>query len=281
VAEPGSRPERGGRGGSRLVTLLTDFGTADHFVAAMKGVLLSHDPGIRTVDVTHDVPPQDVRAGAFTLLAVHADFPAGTVHVAVVDPGVGSERRAIAAEAGGRFYVGPDNGVLGYVLRQATDARVFHLDEARWLRSARGATFHGRDLFAPVAAALATGTPVDRLGTAITDPVLLESPLAAPGERGEWIGSILHVDRFGNCITSFTRETVPPAVLAPEPRLLLRVGGTEIRTLRRFFADEAAGSHDGVFAIWGSAGYLEIAAFGDSAARRLGVGAGTVVRAES
>jgi S-adenosyl-L-methionine hydrolase (adenosine-forming) len=272
MAEPRRSP--------RLVALLSDFGTADYFVGAMKGVILSRDPGIAVVDVTHEIPPQDVRAAAFTLLAVHAYFPPGTVHVAVVDPGVGSDRRAIAAEAGGRYYVGPDNGVLGHVLRQAQGARVLHLDEERWLRSARSTTFHGRDLFAPVAAALATGTPIDDLGRPISDPVLLEPPHAEPGERGEWVGSVLHVDRFGNCVTSFTRETVPPAALGPEPRLLLRMGGTEIRTLRRFFADEAVGSDDGLFAIWGSAGYLEIAAFGDSAARRLGVRVGTVVSAE-
>jgi S-adenosyl-L-methionine hydrolase (adenosine-forming) len=270
-----------GRGGTGLVTLLTDFGTADYFVAAMKGVILARDRGIVLVDVTHEIPPQDVRAAAFTLLATHAEFPRGTVHLVVVDPGVGSPRLAIAAEAGGRFFVGPDNGVLGWALQRAKGARVFRLDEERWLRSAPSATFHGRDLFAPVAAALAAGTPLERLGTPLSDPVLLEPPFAIAGEHGDWIGTILHVDRFGNCVTSITRDTLPPSARGPQPRLRLRVGEREIRTLRRYFAEETAGSDGGVFAIWGSAGFLELACFRASAAARLGVGPGERVVASS
>ena len=262
-----------------IVTLLTDFGTADHFVASMKGVILSLAPGATLVDVTHQVPPQDVRAGAFTLLAAHDTFPAGTVHVAVVDPGVGSARRPVVVAAGGQLFVGPDNGLFGLLYERHPGARVFHLTRERYFRHPVSTTFHGRDVFAPVAGALARGATPDEVGEEITDPVRLDPLLPRRGADGGWEGVVLHVDHFGNCITNLTRTELPDdAALARGLRIL--VNGREIRSFQRWYAQEGtAPGH--LFAVWGSAGFLEVVAFRDSAARLLEVarGAPVMVRA--
>ncbi len=253
-----------------LITLLTDFGTADYFVAAMKGVILSRNPRITIVDVTHEVPTHDVRAGAFTLLAAHTAFPAGTVHVGVVDPGVGSARRPVVALAAGQLFVGPDNGLFGHVLARDPSPRVFHLSEPRFFRHPVSTTFHGRDIFAPVAAALASGVPPAEMGEEVPEYERLEPPAARRGEDGALLGSVIHVDRFGNCVTSISRDDLPSDAREVE----VEAGGRRIRAFRRFFGEGAAGE---AFAIWGSAGLLEIAVDRDSAARRLGLGEGTSV----
>jgi S-adenosylmethionine hydrolase len=255
-----------------IVTLLTDFGTSDYFVAAMKGVILSLEPRATLVDVTHEIPPQDVRAGAFTLLAVYRDFPPGTVHLAVVDPGVGSERRPVVVSAGGRSFVGPDNGLFGHVYEAEPGARVYHLTEERFFRAPVSATFHGRDVFAPVAGALASGVAPAELGEEISDYVRLDPLRPTRLEGGALRGVVLHVDRFGNCITSLTREDLPEE----GPGIRLEVNGREVRAVRRFYAEAEPGQ---VFAIWGSAGFLELSANRDSAARLLGVRAGDTVTA--
>jgi S-adenosylmethionine hydrolase len=190
-----------------LVTLLTDFGTADYFVAAMKGVILSHDARIRLVDITHEVPAQDIRTAAFLLASCWRDFPPRTVHLVVVDPGVGSPRRPLAARAGGHFFVGPDNGVFDPVLRGTDDAEtrtLFPLRDA----ATTSATFHGRDVFAPVAAALAAGVAFENIGPPLTDPVPLDSMANRRLPAGDLQGWIVHVDRFGNCVTSFRGDDV-------------------------------------------------------------------------
>ena len=254
-----------------IVTLLTDFGTADYFVAAMKAVVLGRAPDARLVDVTHEVPPQDVRAAAFTLLAVYRDFPPGTVHVAVVDPGVGSARRAVVVSAAGQRFVGPDNGIFSYVLDREPDAAVRRLDDPGWFRHPVSSTFHGRDVFAPVAGALAAGAEPERLGSEIRDPVRLE-PLAARREAdGTVRGAVLHVDRFGNCVTTLTPADLPERA---GDALRLVVGGREVRGLRRHYAGAPPGEP---FAIAGSAGFLEVSVDGASAAGLLGVRRGDPV----
>ena len=254
-----------------IVTLLTDFGTADYFVAAMKGVLLGRAPDARLVDVTHEIPPQDVPAAAFTLLAVYRDFPPGTTHVAVVDPGVGSARRALVVGAGGQRFVGPDNGIFSYVLDREPDARVRRLDDPRWFRHPVSATFHGRDVFAPVAAALAAGAEPASLGSEVRDPVRLEPIRVRRGPDGAVHGAVLHVDRFGNCVTTLTPADVPDGA---GESLRLLVGGREVRGLRRHYAGAEPGEP---FAIPGSAGFLELSVDGASAAERLGVRRGDPV----
>jgi S-adenosyl-L-methionine hydrolase (adenosine-forming) len=257
-----------------IVTLLTDFGTADYFVGALKGALLCVNPAAQVVDITHEIPPHDVEAGAFTLLAAFEVFPPGTIHVAVVDPGVGSSRRPVIASGGGHVFVGPDNGVFGYVYERLKSFRVFHVTNDKYFRREVSATFHGRDIFAPVAGALSRGVEPEELGQEVTDFVRL--PFAAPErqEGGTLVGTIIHVDRFGNCITNISPRDFDAEQTGRASHLL--VGGKEVRAFRRFFADEADAPGE-PFAVWGSAGLLEIAVFRDSASRALGVGRGARV----
>jgi S-adenosylmethionine hydrolase len=181
-----------------VVSLTTDFGAADHFVGVMKGVVLAINPLAALVDITHGVPPQDVAAGAYQLSNACRHFPAGTVHVAVVDPGVGTDRRAIVLAAGGMLFVAPDNGLLTPFLDEA-GARLFEIREPGFLADAPSPTFHGRDVFAPAAAHLSLGVPPERLGPPAVDPVRLPHP--APSIDGTTIHAhVLHVDRFGNVV---------------------------------------------------------------------------------
>jgi len=252
-----------------IVTLLTDFGTTDSYVAEMKGILLSGCPGTTLVDVTHAVPPGDVRSGAYLLGRAWPRFPGGTLHLAVVDPGVGTERAALAFTAHGHWFVGPDNGLFTQVFH---DAEV----EAVTLPVPAGAapTFHGRDVFAPVAGALSLGTQPNELGPEVTDFVRL--PFAAPFQRdaSTLVATVIHVDRFGNCVTNVTPRDIGSETLKHGVSLV--VAGREIRTIRRFFADDA-GAPSEPFAVWGSAGLLEIAVFQDSAAHSLGLKRGSEV----
>jgi S-adenosylmethionine hydrolase len=254
-----------------LITLLTDFGTADYFVGAMKGVILSINPNARIVDITHEIPPQDILSGAFTLSAVYKDFPEDTIHVAVVDPGVGSLRRPILVSGGNQFFIGPDNGLFSFVYEREPRARVFHLTNEDYFRRPVSATFHGRDVFAPIAAALAKGIAPEHLGVEIRDYVRLPEikPQAAGGGTIE--AAILHIDRFGNCITNLTRDSLTEEMIARG--VTLTISGREIACFRHFFA-EGKEEPDELFAIWGSTGFLEIAAFRASAAKILEVQAG-------
>jgi S-adenosylmethionine hydrolase len=251
-----------------IVTLLTDFGTADYFVGALKGAVLASNPEAQVVDITHEVPPYDVEAGAFTLRAAFETFPAGTVHVAVVDPGVGSARRAIAVEGRGHTFVGPDNGLFGLIYERVRPFRVFQLTNANYFRQEVSPTFHGRDIFAPVAGALSRGVSAEELGPEVFDFVRL--PSAAPERAGDGmlVGAVLHVDRFGNLVTNITPEELSEEAIARGARL--RIAGREVRRFRRFFAEDVEGSGE-PFAVWGSAGLLEVAIFRGSAARVLGV----------
>lgn len=255
-----------------IVTLLTDFGTRDYFVGAMKGALLSVNPEAQIVDITHEVAPHDVEEAAFTLLAAYETFPAGTVHVAVVDPGVGSARRAIAVESAGQLFVGPDNGVFGHVYERLGRFRVFHAVKKKFFRKPVSTTFHGRDVFAPVAGALSRGTRARELGPEVTDFVRL--PFAAPFQRdaSTLVATVIHVDRFGNCVTNVVPRDLGEG--ASERGASLIVEGREISSFRSFFADESSAPGE-PFAVWGSAGLLEIAVFKDSAARVLRLGRGS------
>ena len=190
-----------------IITLLTDFGTRDAYAASMKGVILSIAPDARIIDITHEVPPQDIVEGAWTLASAYRWFPAGTVHVAVVDPGVGSARRAIAARAGAWTFVAPDNGVLAWALDGAGDVRAVELADTRWFQPGVSSTFHGRDIFAPVAAHLASGVALDELGPRVDDLVAL--PVASPHVTPERITcEVVHVVLFGNAITNLDAVTL-------------------------------------------------------------------------
>lgn len=245
----------------RAITLLTDFGTADYFVGAMKGAILSINPQAVIVDITHETPAQDVAAGAFTLLAAFDTFPEGTVHVAVVDPGVGSERRPIVVAAGNHLFVGPDNGIFTYIYERESSFEVVHITDEKYFRNPVSTTFHGRDIFAPVAAALSTGVDAASLGPRISDPIRLFRSVEP---------QVIHIDRFGNLITNITRDQFKEA-----KRLLLN--GTLISAQRNFFG-ENVGEIDEPFLIWGSAGFLEIAVNGGSAAEFLDAKRGDQIR---
>ena len=257
-----------------VIALLTDFGTADYFVGAMKGVILSVNREARIIDITHDVPPQDIQAGAFTLLAASSTFPAATVHVAVVDPGVGSNRRPIVVSGGKQFFVGPDNGLFSYIYEREHDARVFHLTNRDYFRSEVSATFHGRDVFAPIAGALSLGVRPEQLGDEIKDYVRLPhpKPKLSPGKAIE--AAIIHIDSFGNCITNLTPEHLTESMIATGASITIKE--RKITSFRRFFA-EGNGTSGELFAIWGSAGFLEIAAYCANAAQLLGVERGQTI----
>ena len=240
----------------------------------MKGVILSLNPSSRIVDITHDIPAHDIEAAAFTLLAIHTSFPAETIHVAVVDPGVGSARKGILVEAAGQYFVGPDNGIFSYVCERAGVAKVFHLRSSAYFRPAVSKTFHGRDIFAPVAAALASGITPKNLGREIKDPVRLAPLLPEKAKNGKLAARIIHIDRFGNCITNITQQNLTDRMISEGAHLI--ASGTKIDSFRSFFSEKSARGGK-LFGIWGSAGFLEIAATSRSAAEILGAEKGQSV----
>jgi hypothetical protein len=246
-----------------IITLLTDFGTADSYVAEMKGVILTRAPTAVVVDVTHGISPGDVRSAAYILGRTWHRFPAGTIHLAVVDPGVGTSRAALALASHAHLFVGPDNGVFTPVLR---DAEV----EAVTLPTPESAspTFHGRDLFAPVAAALANGSPLRALGEAFLG-IPERLAYTVPHYEGKTVvGEVIYIDRFGSLVTNLTTDLVPTYAT-------LEVEDLDLGPVRRTFNDVTAG---GLLAYVGSGGAIEIAVRNGSAARRLGIGVGGRVR---
>ncbi len=244
-----------------IITLLTDFGTVDSYVAEVKAVILSRAPEVTLVDISHDVPPGDIRAAQYLLSRAWEPFPVGTIHLAIVDPAVGTERRALVAEAGGHRFLAPDNGLLSFL---PPDARFVALPVPR----DAAPTFHGRDVFAPAVAALASGKRLEQVGESIKQPH--RSPLPTAHAQGDGvIGEVLYVDRFGTLVSN-----IPPEMV--EPGVRIRVAGTEVGPLRRTFGDAARGA---LVAFTGSGGTVEIAVRDGSAARLLGVGVGAEVRA--
>ncbi|MEK6334685.1 MAG: SAM-dependent chlorinase/fluorinase [Acidobacteriota bacterium] len=247
----------------RIITLLSDFGSQDYFVGAMKGVILSINPRAQIVDITHEIPPQDIHAASFNLLAAYTAFPPGTIHVAVVDPGVGSERRPLAIECAGQSFVGPDNGLFSWICEREGKARAIHLKAEEFFHHPVSTTFHGRDVFAPVAAALSNGIPVEEMGDQVGDYVRLESLALRPRADRQTEARIIHIDRFGNCVTNLTREHLKEESFVAGAQLT--VNGQEIKSYRRFFAEAGARAEE-LFCIFGSAGFLEIAKQNSSAA---------------
>ncbi len=243
-----------------VLTLTSDFGTRDHYVGAMKGVIARLAPAVQVVDITHEVPSYDIAEGAFAIAQAYRFFPEGTVHVVVVDPGVGTSRRPLAAAAGGHFFIAPDNGSLSQVLEaERFEARCI---ERRHGLGALSRTFHGRDLFAPAGARLAAGLSFDQLG-----PVLAELQLLPPMTIAHGLGRVLHIDGFGNIVTSFREPDLPRGAC-------LAIAG---RTICLRADSYAAAPEAQLFLIAGSSGYLEVSLNRDSAARALGVRAGAEV----
>jgi S-adenosylmethionine hydrolase len=250
-------------GGVPVITLTTDFGLEDPYVGIMKGVILNIHFECQIVDITHGIPSQDVLAGALALKSSFRFFPKGTIHMAVVDPGVGSSRRPLLVQTEDYFFIGPDNGLLSQALEHEKDLRIYHLIQDRFFLRPMSHTFHGRDIFAPVAGWLSKGTPPSEFGPQIQDLLTLKFPL--PKRMGHHVlGTILRVDKFGNLITNLTAKDFPELVRG----FVLRIAGHEIRQHLNSYSEAETRTP---FTIFGSSGYLEISVNRGSAANLLQV----------
>ena len=261
-----------------VITLLSDLGTADTYVGVMKAVILGICPEARIVDLCHDVAPQDVQQAAFLLDTAWGYCPEGTVHVIIVDPGVGSERRVLAVEAHGQRFVAPDNGVLTYILASARGYRAFCVERREYLLPQVSQTFHGRDVMAPVAARLAGGLGTDAVGPQITGP-LERFPISRPVvDEAGLVAHVVHVDRFGNLVTDLSEEDLRTWQReAGVAEVIIRVGDSVIEEIRTAYAGVDPGD---LLALFGSSGRLEIALNLGSAAVCLRVGVGAIVMIE-
>jgi S-adenosyl-L-methionine hydrolase (adenosine-forming) len=259
--------------GRPVIALLTDFGTRDHYAGTMKGVALGICPDATLVDITHDVPPHDVLTGALELAASYRYFPAGTIFLVVVDPGVGSSRRGIAVEAGEYRFVAPDNGVLTAVLDEVAPKRIVELTERRYARATVSRTFEGRDRFAPAAAWLAKGIELSALGRSAGAVQRLELPKPSVVDD-HVVGEVLRVDRFGNLITNIDRKTFDRVATDDRGSLEIQVGSHQVGRVVSTYADATEGE---LCALFGSSEHLEIAANGSNAATLLQLGRGAPV----
>jgi len=253
-----------------LITLLTDFGLQDGYVASMKGVILEICPDANMIDISHLIAPQNVRSAAFVLGSSYKYFPRGTIHLAVVDPGVGTERGAIAVRTGSCFFVGPDNGVFSLILRKEVCWEARKLENRQFWRNPPSNTFHGRDLFAPAAAHIARGIQFDALGPPC-DPTFVEWSEPTIG-NGEVKGEVIHIDRFGNAIINVMLETLETQ--GPAEKWTINLGKTVIDSIRPAYGRVTVGE---ALALTGSNGYIEIAINQGNAASELGLVQGTKV----
>jgi S-adenosylmethionine hydrolase len=249
-----------------VIAILSDFGSRDHYAGTMKGVILGICPEATIVDVTHEIAAHDVLEGALQLAATYRYFPAGTVFLVVVDPGVGSARRGIAAEAGDYRFVAPDNGVLTVALRETPPRKVVELSERRYARPTVTRTFEGRDRFAPAAAWIAKGTQLAALGRAVTDYQRIDVPAVDAG-GAVLSGMVLLVDRFGNLVTNIDRRTFE--AFAKQGPIRIVVGGPGGQPVDRLVSTYAEIGPGEVCALFGSSDHLELAANADSAAEKL------------
>ncbi len=255
-----------------IITLTTDFGLRDPFVGIMKGVILGIAPDVQIVDITHEIRSYDILEAAFILDSSYRHFPAGTVHVVVVDPGVGSERRPIAASSKGHVFVAPDNGVLSFVLTPEPTAptAAYLIKNESLFYTPISRTFHGRDIFAPVAAHLSQGVPIESAGPRILD--FVKKPFSRPRPQGDkLVGTVVRVDKFGNIITNLRREDL-------SRDFSIRVAGLSINRLCASFSDAEPGEF---FVFEGSTGYIEIALNQGSASDRLDIERGAEIEVES
>jgi len=267
-----------------IITLTTDFGMADAYVAAMKGVILGINPEARLIDICHSIKPQNIPDAAFVLSTAYRFFPPNTIHLVVVDPGVGTERRAIILRTPVACFVSPDNGVLSYVIQQSVKGGLINnrqqielgseleavaITRSQFWRSPVSPTFHGRDIFAPVAARLSLGFPPTDFGETITSVTMLPLPQPYLASDGSLVGHILHIDSFGNLITNIKGDDLPQT----EQAVTIEVGNQSISGLSRTYAEG-----EGLLALIGSSGYLEVSLKGGSACALLGAEVGNEVR---
>ncbi len=258
----------------QLVTLTTDFGQSDHFVGVIKGVILKLNPEIEIVDITHDVRPYDILDGAFTIAQAYEQFPAWTINLVVVDPGVGTARRPILANSANHWFVAPDNGVLSFMYAKEPDHFVRHITAEHYFASPVSPTFQARDIFAPIVGWMTRGVEASKFGDYITDYIKFAPPRVKVVNDKFIQGKVLKVDRFGNLITNITKEDVPQIFTENPPPFKFVVGKTEVTKLNLTYAQSAAGE---VFALVGSSGYLEFSTNRGSAARILAADRGADV----
>lgn len=250
------------------IALLTDFGTRDYFVGAMKGVILQIDESAQIIDISHDIEPQNINSAAFNLRACYKNFPEKTIFVAVVDPGVGSDRRAILVETSDYYFIAPDNGLLSFIFNGDETLRVINITNERFFVKPTSDTFHGRDIFAPCAAHLSKGVNVLEFGDATDDFVRIDEVRPRKISENEIEAQIIHTDHFGNVITNLKKEDLPE-------NFYLEINNQRIDKLKNFYAEA---DKNEVFLIFGSAGFLEIAAFQNSARKILSVNIGDEIR---
>ena len=249
------------------ITLTTDFGMKDHYVASMKGVILGINPDALTVDITHEIPKYDILSAAYNVNCAYKNFPVGTIHVAVVDPGVGSARKAMAIEWGGHYFVGPDNGVFSLVLEKSDGARIVEISNTDMMLTSVSNTFHGRDIFAPAAAHLSLNVPLGKFGPNIESPVLLN--ISSPDvKENEVMGSVIYVDSYGNLITNISSDFI-------QSSSIIYIDHVEIGTISDSYDMASQGE---ILAIVGSSGFLEISANRASASEILQKSIRAVIR---
>jgi S-adenosylmethionine hydrolase len=256
-----------------IVALMSDFGLRDHYVASMKGVILQSNPKVTLVDVTHEIAPQDLFHGGYVLRQALPYFPAGTIFIAVVDPGVGTRRRIIAARYSDRVVLAPDNGLLTMVHRDAELQEIRFVENRKLFATHLSSTFHGRDIFAPVAAHLSRGVPMQELGPTANRIEALDIPHPAVHPDGDIDGQVIVEDHFGNLITNIAEPDLTTARHRKE-QLLVTVNGRAIGPVRQTYSEVAAGEP---VALVGSAQLLEIAVNNGNAARQLGLARGAAV----
>ena len=258
----------------RLITFTTDFGVTEHYVGAMKGVILSIYPAAQIIDITNSVQSFDVLDGALAISQAYSYFPKDTIHVVVVDPGVGGPRRPIIAIAGQYLFVAPDNGVLSLVYEREERVQVRHITSEHYFHQPVSNTFHGRDIFAPVAAYLSKGVDANKFGEEISDYTRFAAPRPKALSPNSWKGVVLKTDRFGNLITNITPKDIPQLFDGAAGSFKITIGKAEVTRLQSSYA---AGGQGELFAILGSTGFLEISANKAPASRLAGADKGSEV----
>ena len=256
---------------ARVITLMTDFGTSDHYVGVMKGVILNINPQVEIVDITHTIPPQDVSGAAFLIDSAYRYFPTGTIHVIVVDPGVGSERRAIVCQTETAYFVCPDNGILTHILHNEKHVHAVAVENSAYFLPQVSNTFHGRDIFAPVAAHLSCGVPIDKLGSPVAPPAQLPLPTPQVTDKAI-IGQVIWIDSFGNLVTNISHEILES--LEGESGVIIHAGSAKINHLNQSYTESAVGEP---LAIIGSFNRLEISINQGNAAQVLGLKRGDAI----
>ncbi|MDI6791712.1 MAG: SAM-dependent chlorinase/fluorinase [bacterium] len=266
----------------KLIACLTDFGLKDYYVGAMKGVISSINPSVQLIDLSHEVPPQDVSAAAYILKCAYTYFPPNTIFLVVVDPGVGGERKGIILKTAEYFFVAPDNGVLGLI--SSEPQRIIHLTNRDYWLSSPSHVFHGRDIFAPVAAHLSKGVALEEFGAEIDELTRLPS-LKPVVEKDAILGEVIYIDRFGNLVTNINRESsraepawrgmVSPASHEIDGKVVVEIRGHRLSGIKGFYSQVEPGQ---MLALWGSSGHLEISVNGGDAGRALGVERGEKVK---